>query len=333
MNVLVLHNAVAEQAGPEDRDTLVQARAVADALQGRGHAVRLAQLEEAEPEQALRRTLSPMPDLVFNLVESCGGGAERAWQVPTLLDAMGRALHQSTGKLVCKSLLGRFGLPTPHWLDLEAMLADAPAQPDTGAEYLLKSVWEHASQGLDAGGIVHARSGRDLLLPCLRRMSRHGGQWFAEAFVEGREFNLALLDAGDGTRVLPPAETVFHLAPGQRAIVDYDAKWNPESHAYHHTPRRFDFPLEDAALLQSLQSLALACWHRLGLAGYARVDFRVDRAGSPWIIDVNANPCLAPDAGFAAAMERHGLDYARGVEAIALAALRRCPARGAAAEA
>jgi D-alanine-D-alanine ligase len=46
-----------------------------------------------------------------------------------------------------------------------------------------------------------------------------------------------------------------------------------------------------------------------GLTGYARVDFRVDPEGKPYILEVNPNPCLEPDAGFAAACEQAGMTY------------------------
>ena len=49
-------------------------------------------------------------------------------------------------------------------------------------------------------------------------------------------------------------------------------------------------------------NLAVECWRLFDLAGYARVDFRVDSRGQPWILEINANPCLSPDAGFAAAL-------------------------------
>jgi D-alanine-D-alanine ligase-like ATP-grasp enzyme len=47
----------------------------------------------------------------------------------------------------------------------------------------------------------------------------------------------------------------------------------------------------------------------LGLRGYVRVDFRVDQAGQPWILEINANPCLSPDAGFPAAAAQAGLSF------------------------
>ncbi|MFZ1984893.1 MAG: GNAT family N-acetyltransferase, partial [Desulfatitalea sp.] len=78
----------------------------------------------------------------------------------------------------------------------------------------------------------------------------------------------------------------------------------------------FDFAAEDAPLIDRLKALALACWELFDLAGYARVDFRVDSAGRPWVLEINANPCIAPDAGFAAAIERAGLTYDQAVERI-----------------
>jgi D-alanine-D-alanine ligase len=56
------------------------------------------------------------------------------------------------------------------------------------------------------------------------------------------------------------------------------------------------------------------------MRGYARVDFRVDAAGRPWVLEVNANPCLSPDAGFMAAAERAGLTVTDVIAMIAAAA-------------
>ena len=58
----------------------------------------------------------------------------------------------------------------------------------------------------------------------------------------------------------------------------------------------------------------------LGLSGYARVDFRVDAEG-PWILEVNANPCISPDAGFAAALAQSGIRYKDAIARIIRAAL------------
>ena len=102
------------------------------------------------------------------------------------------------------------------------------------------------------------------------------------------------------------------------------AKWDEQSFEYHHTPPRFDFPPADQPLLERLTGLARQCWDLFGLRGYVRVDFRVDAAGRPWILEINANPCLSPDAGFAAALAQAGISFAEAVRCI-LADAGDCP--------
>ena len=110
--------------------------------------------------------------------------------------------------------------------------------------------------------------------------------------------------------VLPPAEIEFRAFPIDRPrIVGYQAKWDEQSVEYQQTPRRFDFPPGDWPLLNRLRELSQQCWNRFGLRGYARVDFRVDADGVPWILEINTNPCLSPNAGFAAAVQQAGIPY------------------------
>ena len=69
-------------------------------------------------------------------------------------------------------------------------------------------------------------------------------------------------------------------------------------------------------MLQELKAIATGCWELFDLRGYARVDFRVDCVGKPWVLEVNVNPCLSPDAGFAAAALQAGLDLTHVVQRI-----------------
>ena len=116
---------------------------------------------------------------------------------------------------------------------------------------------------------------------------------------------------------MPPAEIRFDaFEAGKRRIVDYRAKWDEASFEYHHTPRSFEHPPADAPLIDQLMQLSLDSWRAFDLKGYARVDFRVDTDGRPWVLEVNANPCLSPDAGFAAAAVQSGLTYEALIEQI-----------------
>jgi D-alanine-D-alanine ligase len=90
-------------------------------------------------------------------------------------------------------------------------------------------------------------------------------------------------------------------------MVGYQAKWDERSPEFGRTPRTFEFPPRDAALLADLAAISRRCWSLFGLRGHARVDFRVDEGGVPWVLEVNANPCISSDAGFTAAAARAGL--------------------------
>jgi D-alanine-D-alanine ligase len=172
----------------------------------------------------------------------------------------------------------------------------------------VKPVCEDASIGIGDDAVVEVAVPERLPALVAERAARLGAEAFAERYVEGREFNLSLLAKDDGLEVLPPAEIVFDgFPPGKPRIVGYAAKWNETSFEYSHTPRRFDFEASDRVLLAELEELSRRAFFLFGLSGYARVDFRVDPDGRPWILELNANPCLSEDAGFAAAAGRANL--------------------------
>jgi D-alanine-D-alanine ligase len=330
MRIAVVHNALGVQSSPDEQDVLVQAEAVTAALARLGHTP-VGLTCDLNLEAARQQLEAARPDLVFNLVESLAGTGRLLHLFPALLDALGmpyagasaEALFLTSNKAVAKARLAAGGIATPAWVGPcdGRRLCQLPARETWPARWIIKSVWEHASIGLDAAALVAGADTAGLPERLRQRAPQLGGHCFAEAFIEGREFNLSVLDGPQGPQVLPPAEIIFEgYRDDQVKIVDYSAKWDEASYAYHHTPRRFDFGVEDQALLRRLEAMALACWELFDLSGYARVDFRVDPAGRPWVLEINANPCIAPDAGFAAAIERAGLGYDQAVGRIIAAA-------------
>ena len=332
MRVAIVHNTVAVDSAPDAKDVLVQVAAVRQVLEGLGHecAAFDCSLDLASMKRRLQRTC---PDIVFNLVESLDEQGRLLHLFPYLLDAMSmpytgspsRALLTTTHKVMAKEIMALAGLRTPFWigpiprecsiLSLEEVHSRTAA-PDANC-WIVKSVWEHASFGLDEDGLLTDVPGKDIEEVLKARASGLGGACFAEAFVDGREFNISLLAGSQGPQILPPAEILFEdFGPGKPRIVGYRAKWEEDSYEYHHTPRRFDFPEKDDTLLERLTADAVQCWRLFGLRGYARIDYRVDGNGVPWILEVNANPCLSPDAGFAAAVDRAGLTFQSVVEQI-----------------
>jgi len=340
MRIAIAHNEVGAVSSPDERDVLVQVEAVGAALAALGHQVH--RLPCTLDLARFRQRLEALgPDLVFNLVESLGGTGRLIHLTPSLLDAMGlaytgacaEAIQLTSHKLLAKDRLRLLGLPTPDWAgpfppDLPCVSTEAGSALGGSAGWIVKSLWEHASIGLDERAVILCDRADQAPEVLRRRAPSFGGACFAERFVDGREFNLALLAGPAGPEVLRPAEILFEGYPQEALrIVGYRAKWDVDSYEYHHTPRRFDFPAADDDLLDRLRNLALRCWQGIGLNGYARVDFRVDAGHRPWILEVNANPCLSPDAGFAAALKATGIGYAEAIARILSDARRMRPPR------
>ncbi len=331
MKVVILHNAVADADSAADRDVQVQVEAVEQALRTLGHWPRRVactlNLEAVEESLTADR-----PGVVFNLVESLGGSDRLAHLAAVLLDDLdlpytgthSTNLHLTNNKPAAKERLRAAGLPTADWVvgaggnGPVGVVGNALCGVPGGTlapPYIIKAVWEHASVGLDDHAIIRAGDGSTVALQVESRSRQLGRQCFAEQFIDGREFNLSLLANGAAPHVLPPAEIDFSGFPkGKPRIVGYAAKWDERTFEFDNTPRKFDFPAADASLLDTLRGLALDCWRLFDLRGYARVDFRIDAKGRPWILEINANPCLSPDAGFVAALARAKLPFERAVE-------------------
>ena len=327
MRVVVVHNEVAVHDAPDAKDVLTQVEAVTSELASLGHEVsRLGCTLDLEDIQQKLTALKP--HLVFNLVESLGGHGSMIHLFPAMLEALGipytgsdsESIRLTSNKTAAKKQMQNAGLPTPAWVGPYPSVGFTGSDEEFGRDrtWIIKSLWEHASIGLDVNSLVQAGSTSTLMAEMAKRVSSLGGACFAEEFIEGREFNLSLLAGDKGSIVLPPAEICFAaFDPGKPQIVDYQAKWAEDSFEYQNTPRNFDFNTGDAVLLAELKKLALHCWGAFSLRGYARVDFRVDAENRPWILEVNANPCLSPDAGFAAALARAQISFNEAVGAIA----------------
>ncbi len=314
--VPVMHAALSTRA--DELDTLETAELVSAALERSGYAseiVRFSVAGDAAHELARRGA-----QVVFNLVEAIDGKAVASVLAPWSLERAGLAFTgnrfaasiATASKLMAKGLMLAHGVPTPALID-------------DGGSYrgavILKPEWEHGSLGIDAASVVPAANmARELA----ERSARYQERFFAEAFIAGREFNVAVIETVGGPRVLPIQETLFVDWPDDHPrIVDFDAKWAPDSANYVRTPRRFGLESCEAALAERLGACARQVWTAFGLCGYARIDVRVDAAEQLWVIDINANPGLGPDAGFVAAAAAASLDFDSVVGTLVDAGLRR----------
>jgi D-alanine-D-alanine ligase len=322
MKVVVLYDRIAKEAkNPDQSDALVQAEAIGRTLSHLGHEP-VDMTFSLDLKGFLQEIRDAYPQLVFNLVESVNGHGRLIHFPASILEllaipytgAPADALYLTSGKILTKKILAGAGIPTPSYhspgdLRRKSIPLNGP--------YIIKSVWEHASVGLEESSVLPVKSSGQLLAEMEKRRASLGGDCFAEQFIDGREFNLSVLASREGPEVLPPAEMKFmDYPPGKWKVVGYRAKWDEASFESLHTQRSFEFAKTERPLLQTLTDIAKKCWQLFGLRGYARVDFRVDERNQPWVLEINANPCLSPDAGFVAAASQAGLSYRQVVERI-----------------
>jgi D-alanine-D-alanine ligase len=329
LRVLVAHNPAGEEDDPSTSDVLAQVDLVESGLRELGLPFSRIAVEPGRTLDIFREEARRPGTLVFNLIESPPGRPSLHTDSAAVLELAGlpftgsspAALALTTDKIATRALLASEGVAVAAGgrLDLEHPdVLDRVPPP-----WILKPACEDASIGLEGNPVCVTREaalarGADLV----RRFP--GQPVLVERYLPGRELNVSLL-AGEA---LPVAEILFEGFPdGMPRVVGYEAKWDEASFAYRHTVRHFPESAEDAELLARVREIALACWRLCGLGGYARVDLRLDENGIPHVLEVNANPCLAADAGFMAAAGKAGLSAGEVVRRI-LAAVPSSPGPG-----
>jgi len=324
LRVLIIHNPVAPGDDASTADVLDEAAFVEAGL------AELGVPSERRAVSGTEALAGLAPDtVIFNLIESPPGAWWRQCAAAGTLELLGvpftgapAAAHWlTTDKLLTRALLVAEGLPVAPGGRLD--LAHPEILDQVAPPWILKPACEDASIGLEGNPLCATRE--EALARAAVLAQRFPGQAvLAEHFLPGREINVSVLEGPGGPEILPVAEMVFVDFPADMPkILGWEAKWAEGSFACDHTVRRFLADPADGPLLARVRDLVRETWRVCGLAGYARVDLRLDEAGEPCILEVNANPCIAAGAGFAASAAQAGIGTAGVVQRILDAAVRR----------
>ncbi|HVK82869.1 MAG TPA: ATP-grasp domain-containing protein [Kofleriaceae bacterium] len=312
----------------------ISARAIAAALKDGGFTVDMVGVAGRDVFEVLSTLRTSAPDIVFNLCESMAGDPCNEPTFAGLLDlfgipytgadlpALAACLHKRRSKDI---LVGR-GIPTPpHRFLVDVAALEDPALEALDYPWFLKLAHEDASIGITEENRV--RDAAALRQRARAMMAEFDQPVLAERYIEGREVNVTLLGNGADLTVLPLHEIDFSAMPaGRPRIVSYAAKWEEDHVDYAGTK---PVPLRDAtpAMIAACERVACAAWDAHGLRDYARVDLRIDRDGTPWVIDVNPNPDISPDAGVARSAAVAGLSYVQLITRITEIAWKRVQRR------
>jgi len=325
MNVAVCFNLVPPSATRgEEIDRIAEegseqeARAVAAALTELGHKPELVPLGADITFFAaeLRRL---QPDLAFNLCEAFWGDSRKEMHVAALFDLLGitytgappLSLGLTQDKARTKDLLSKHQLPTPKYCLVKPAANNATVKDmvyplivkDMAYPLIVKPRWEDASQGITNDSVVENEKALLARIDYVHRTYHQGA--LVEEFILGREINAAIIGNGPH-EVLPLSEITFHPDLAQ-PIVSYEGKWLEQSQQYKLTEPVCPAPLK-ARYEMLVRDVALRAYKLLECRDYARIDFRL-RGGVPYILEVNANPDISPDAGLARSARAARLSY------------------------
>ncbi len=250
------------------------------------------------------------PAVVFNLFEGNLENTATESYVAGLLEWSGvpftgspmHTLSLARAKHVAKPLLRGAGLPTADF-----MVVDELPVPECTLDWpvIVKPAQQDASVGLDQDSVCTNQVQLDQRVRYI--LETYGAPVLVEEFIDGREFNVALIELPN-LEYLPPAEIVFPQETGQWPILTYAGKWNPNSSDYQTTPPKYPADLSPR-LADRLGKIALQAYRLLGCRDYARVDFRMKANGKPYILEVNPNPEISDEAGFAGCLGTSKMRY------------------------
>ena len=305
MKVAVLFDGISALGKSQDLAILETVEAVERVLAADGwEPVRVPVNPDGRWIERVRRA---KPGLAFNLCEGVDGAAVLESPVISALELLGVPYTGSGSwttsaclrKHVVNTMLDAAQLPVPRF----GVARRGQPAPLVGFPAICKPAAEDASLGVEQRSVV--RSTRALTAR-LAQMHEEWDEVIVQRFIAGREVNVGIV----GDHVLPIAEIDFSAMPDRYwRIVSYRSKWQTGSDEDIGSVPRCPADLSDA-LAAELGRIALAAWNVVGGRGYGRVDMRIDDEMRPWILEVNANPDFAPDAGLARMARTAGIDYA-----------------------
>ncbi len=321
MKAIILINKLSENPLPDELDVLEQVKVVEQSLIELGHKVERVFMD-IDLKQAEKDILSAKPDFVFNLYEGTKGKTDMLYLAAGLLQNLKipytgcgvDSIFITADKALTKKILKLNNIPTADWY-----LAKDYKKISHSKKYIVKPLMEDASVGITEKSVING----DDLDVIDDYFKQFGNNFFIEEYIDGREFNISVVVNENGHQILTPAEIIFsHFPENKPKILGYEAKWVENSFEYKNTNRTFDFPSTDTNLLEKIDEIVSECWNALNLRGYARVDIRVDENNQPFVLEINANPCISADSGFYAAVVKSGLSFTQIIEQIVADALR-----------
>jgi len=243
-------------------------------------------------EEAYENLKKLKPDIVFNRAEGIRGESRES-HIPAFCEMLGipyigsAILTTAIGldKPMTKVVLEFYGIQTARFQVLSTR--DEPLDPRLRFPLILKPSHEGSSMGINIDNVVY---GEESLRKKLEEMLETYNQpILVEEFIDGREFTVGVLGnfgPGEEPRVMPILEVDFSRFPkelgnvlGQKAKTVFDSSKN------YICPARIPDDLR-----RRLEEISKKAYRVLNCKDFARLDFRMDKRGDLYFLEVNPLP-------------------------------------------
>jgi D-alanine-D-alanine ligase len=281
-------------------------------------------------ENALEKFKECKPDIVFNIAEGFNGFSRES-QIPAMLEMLSIPYTGSDAltlgicldKARTKEILSYHKIPNASFI----LIDNFKPLSNHSIEFpsIVKPVSEGSSKGIFSSSLV--RNYDELNAEVKRVISEYDQPAIIEDYLPGREFTVALIGNDDKTDVLPIVEIKYEDFPENiEHLYSYEAKWilDTKDNVFD----VFECPAKiDNALEKKIKNTALQTYKVLRCKDWSRIDIRLDRNGTPNVIEINPLPGIMPDpnenSSFPKAARAAGIDYDAMIQRVLYEACKR----------
>lgn len=299
---------------PEREVSLVSGAQIALELRNMGYEV--AELDPGEypdPHDFILALESLKPDLAFNALH---GGAGENGEIQATLHYLGikntgsgfKASCLAMDKYLTKLVVAAEGIPVPRHIIMRENLIEDYSDPEDYASFIHTLGLPIIVKPNDAGSSVGISRVDSLeeLKPAVQAALQVSPTILLEEYIPGRELTVTVLEG----KALP----VVEIKPVE-GWYDYTNKYTKGKTVYE-APANLE-----ESVSQLMQLYAERIWRAIGLAGYARIDFRYDD-NKPYFLEVNTLPGMTPLSLTPMAAKAAGMPFGKLLQTIIEISLR-----------
>lgn len=313
-----------EKQDLSEKEFLTQIENIKNTLKKRFENVEVISIGKNIP-RVLKKIRSVSPDIIFNFVEAVEGNANYESYIAGIFEILqieytgnkALTLGNCLNKPRTKQVLQSFGIKTPKYHHAYLNKKIDEKQFKLNFPVILKLVKEDASIGISEFSVAYDFKSMTKQLNFL--FKNYKQDVLIEEYIKGREINAAIL----GNEILPLSEITFKNLPNNLPkIVTYEAKWSEGSVYYNNTLPVCPAKIDDKTKIK-IERIALDAFYAMDCRDYARVDFRLGKNRTPYVIEVNPNPDISKDSGFIRSAATAGINYETVLYTLADFALKR----------